>query len=240
MRTMFLLMCCTIVLAGCGQTSDDAATSQDANTFAAVPMTTPNAVVAPAPNADMSSDAESNDGDAADDTVADTPHTDTQLTPLSKDDIALYLQVMHAAADRVQHPAAADIALLARYKTLLAAADSSKAAMPSPADSIAMADATMLKLQMDMLIVRERHIDEQRYTGIASVIDDVVPNPTMYVAGGARGEGFPVDVPEQSSASIALSQKIKNAEAQDATILAPYRAEIQQLLSVVRNLHSLQ
>jgi hypothetical protein len=149
----------------------------------------------------------------------------------------LYLQVMHAAADRIDHPTAADVDTLARYKALLKAADSGgKNAPPSAADIALLSDGPLIEQQMDMLVVRERHIDEKRYNGISSVIEEVVPNPTMEVAGGASGEGAPADVPKLSGASLALQQKIHAVEAQDTAIVAPYRAEIQQLLSVVRNL----
>jgi hypothetical protein len=170
----------------------------------------------------------------------DAPQASMQLTPLSKDDIALYLQVMHAAADRIDHPTAADVDTLARYKALLKAADAGgKNAPPSAADITLLSDGPLIEQQMDMLVVRERHIDEKRYNGISSAIEEVVPNPTMEVAGGASGEGAPTDLPKLSAASLALQQKIHAVEAQDTAIVAPYRAEIQRLLSVVRNLRKM-
>ncbi len=236
MRSILLSLSCIALLAGCGHASNDAASA--ASTAATAPVSTPS----PAMSIGATIDHLEETADVTTDVTTDTdrPQTAMQLTALSKDDIALYLQVMYAAADRVQHPTAADKATLARYKTLMAAANTNKAMVPSAADAITMADATMLELQMDMVIVRERHIDEKRYEGISSIIDDVVPNPTMGAAGGAAGEGAPTDLPRQSGASIDLQQKIHAAEMQDTAILAPYRTEIQQLLSVVRDMRRVQ
>ena len=236
MRSSLLSLSCIALLAGCGHASNDAASA--ASTAATAPVSTPS----PAMSIGATVDHLEETADVTTDVTTDTdrPQTAMQLTALSKDDIALYLQVMYAAADRVQHPTAADKATLARYKTLMAAANTNKAMTPSAADAITMADATMLELQMDMVIVRERHIDEKRYEGISSIIDDVVPNQTMGAAGGAAGEGAPTDLPRQSGASIDLQQKIHAAEMQDTAILAPYRTEIQQLLSVVRDMRRVQ
>ncbi len=240
MRMVFLLMSCAAVMAGCGQAPNDTASTQ-AGIASAAPsssdaqMTASASATAAGPGiaTDSTTTASTSDADADD----DAPQASVQLTPLSKDDIALYLQVMHAAADRVQHPTAADVSTLARYKALLKAADSGgKNAPPSAADMALMADGPLIEQQMDMLVVRERHIDEKRYNGISSAIEDVVPNPTMLVAGGATGEGGPADVPKLSGASLALQQKIHAVEAQDTAIVAPYRAEIQGLLSVVRDM----
>ena len=237
MRSSLLSLSCIALLAGCGHASNDAASA--GSTAATAPVS------APSPAMSIGATIDHLDEETADVTTdattdTDRPQTAMQLTALSKDDIALYLQVMYAAADRVQHPTAADKATLARYKTLMTAANTNKAMAPSAADAITMADATMLELQMDMVIVRERHIDEKRYEGISSIIDNVVPNPTMGAAGGAAGEGAPTDLPRQSGASIDLQQKIHAAEMQDTAILAPYRAEIQQLLSVVRDMRRVQ
>ncbi len=243
MRSILFSMSCIALLASCGQASNDTASAHATRTPATTPASTaPAATIATATTLESSAIAAANPTDAAAeaDNDSDMPHTAMQLTPLSKDDIALYLQVMHAAADRVQHPTAADTAMLARYKTLMAAADTNKAMVASVADSVVTTDATMHALQMDVLVVRERHLDEKRYNGISSVIEDVVPNPTVEAVGSATGEGAPTDQPKLSDASLALQQKIKSVETQDATILAPHRAEIQQVLGVVRNMRRLQ
>lgn len=214
-------------MAGCRQQSNDAPTKAARTSVSAE---------APA-NADSTSANPTSDAAAS----QDAPEAGMQLTPLSKDDIALYLQVMHAAADRVQHPTAADTATLARYKALMKGADSGgKNAPPSATDMAVLENGTLIEQQMDMLVVRERHIDEKRYNGISSAIEDVIPNPTMEVAGGATGEGVPADTPQLSGASLALQQKIHTAEAQDTTILGPYRSEVQQLLAIVRNPHRMR
>jgi hypothetical protein len=217
MRMIFLSMFCIASMAGCGQASNDGPTKA-ARTSVATNATA---------NANPTSDAAASE---------DVPEASMQLTPLSKDDIALYVQVMHAAADRVQHRTAADTATLARYKALMQGADSGgKNAPPSTTDVAVMENGTLIEQQMDMLVVRERHIDEKRYNGISSAIEDVIPNPKMEVAGGATGEGAPAGTPQLSGASLALQQKIHTAQAQDTTILVPYRSEVQQLLAIVRN-----
>ncbi len=244
MRMVFLSMSCIALMAGCGQASNDASPTQTTIVPVAIPASTdthvPASASTTAAGVAIATNSTSTDSTSDADANEDAPQTSMQLTPLSKDDIALYLQVMHAAADRVQHPTAADTATLARYKALMKAVDSGgKKAPPSAADIAMMEGGTLIEQQMDMLVVRELHIDEKRYNGISSAIEDVVPNPTMGVAGGATGEGVPTDLPKQSAASLALQQKIHAIEAQDTAIIAPYRAEIQQLLPVVRNMHNL-
>ncbi len=155
--------------------------------------------------------------------------TDMQLTVLSKGDIALYLDVMRAAAARLRHPSAGDKALQARSDAIKAAIRAGK--KTSLADMRLVEDANKLAYP-DAMIVDERHIDRRRFIGIATVIEDIVHAPPGKDMVVTTGRGAPAD---SSAASTRLRQQIKAVEAKDAPLLAPHRAEIQQLMTLVRH-----
>lgn len=228
----------SVLLAGCGHAATEVHSPAVAKSAAALTtQATAHAMQAIAAGEAASSAPSADSGDNAD--ADDGPTTDMQLTPLSKDDIALYLQVMHAAADRVRHPSAADMALAQHAKVIVAAGASGKASATPEQDAQVMTDLLMLHGQMDVRIVQERHLDAARYEGIQSAIEDAVPNPAT--AAGSCGGDCPEakdnePPPAASGAALALQHKIESVQAEDTRILAPYKTEIQQLLPVVRNI----
>ena len=235
-RTSFLPLLCVGLLAGCGHTAtgDPTSTASAPVLTAHATADTTTAVAVGAATSSRSSQESRNSADSG-----DAPETDMQLTPLSKDDIALYLQVMHVAADRVRHPSASDIALSRRAKAIVAAAASGKVSTTPEQDSKTMGDSLMLRGQMDLLVVQERHLDAKRYQGIQSAIEEAEPNPATAV--GTCGHDCPEaetnePPPTASAAALALQHKIESVQAQDTQILTPYKAEIQQLLPVVRSI----
>jgi hypothetical protein len=147
--------------------------------------------------------------------------------PLNADDVAFYLQVMRAAAERARHPTAADRQAQSRASEIANQANAGKTAMLTSADQEALMRAMLLQGQADRLIVEERHLDSARYERIASAIEEVVPDPA-----GAFGSGDAEGAPSTPSPRQreALAVEAKNAE-----LLKPFVPEIQKLLAVVRH-----
>lgn len=189
-RTSFLPLLCVGLLAGCGHTATDDPTSTASATGHTAETTadTTGAVTAGSATSSGSSQGSRNSADPG-----DAPETDMQLTALSKRDIALYLQVMHVAAERVRHFSASDITLSRRAKAIVAAAASGKVSNTPEQDSETLGDSLMLRGQMDLLVVQQRHLDARRYEGIQSAIEETVSNPAIL---GASCGG---DCPEAST-----------------------------------------
>ena len=78
----------------------------------------------------------------------DAPYVDPQLTPIAKADIELYLDVMGAAAARVQHPTAGDVAALHAMQDFNAKAEADSAAN-APAEARAQAAQQQLAAKMN-------------------------------------------------------------------------------------------
>ncbi|HXS73146.1 MAG TPA: hypothetical protein VN725_03815 [Rhodanobacteraceae bacterium] len=92
-----------------------------------------------------------------------------QRAPLGDSDIATYLQVMRAAAQRVQHPTPAERQMLARADAITAAANRGEPET-DPDDSLGRALAW--RMQMDLEIARARHMDIARYQSASERIED--------------------------------------------------------------------
>ncbi len=200
------------------------------------------------------------------------PDSNSANAPLTQADINLYLTVMRAAAERVHHPTAADLAAIQRAKTdeaaqnkaaaankpvmakINAAMQASQAAFQhGDPDAARAAQATVGKEmalvqtptidehaddlaqafrsgQVDELIVKERHINEDLYDGIVDRIEAAMPSP--YAAFGDGGGG-----------DVMTSEQRKAAAEYEAALarwrreLAPYRSEIEALEKVVRKPH---
>ena len=152
------------------------------------------------------------------------PLTEQKSDPLTQADIALYLKVMRAAAARVRKPSEDDTRTLARAKQIMAASASGHA--PDAADADELQRASQIYLSMDQIVVREMGIDAANYTAIADAIEAVIPNPSA---------------PMVSTNTRALrprspfERRIAEVNAENLATLAPYRAEIQSLLGIVRN-----
>ncbi|MDI3259374.1 MAG: hypothetical protein QJR02_06730 [Sinobacteraceae bacterium] len=157
------------------------------------------------------------------------PQTDMQLAPLNGDDVAFYLRVMRAAAERVEHPTASDREAQSRARNVATQASAGKTAILTPADQAALMRALLLQGQADRLIVEERHLDIRRYEAIATAIEAMVPDPA-----GAFGSGDGPTAAEPH-ALTPLERKIKAVEAENAEFLKPFVPEIQKLLTVVRH-----
>lgn len=110
--------------------------------------------------------------------VPDAPHARPPIpaaasrsTPLGESDIALYLQVMREAAQRVQHPTAAEEQMLARADAITAAANRGEVSL-MPDDSEALQNALAFHMQMDLEVARARHLDVARYQALSERIED--------------------------------------------------------------------
>lgn len=146
MRAVFnlglMMMFCT--LAGCGDSAPDGSASHQAMMQ----------VAAQGRSADSPADGVA--GGAATKGASDNPRSaatadtnggntgDEMLTPLTADDIQLYLSVMRAAAERVQHPSPEDLAALQQFKSHEAA---EKAAAKANASNQAAQEAIDAKFQ---------------------------------------------------------------------------------------------
>jgi hypothetical protein len=154
------------------------------------------------------------------------PLTEQKLDPLTADDVATYLRVMQAAADRVQNPTAEDKSTLAEAQKIMAAAGAGH--VPSSSDARTLERASQIGTEMDQIVAEEQHIDPATYIGIALAVEAVVPDPQLPTT--AKKSPQPPVVPPSP-----LSRRIAAANAANEITLAPYRDEIEKLLIVVRN-----
>lgn len=195
---IWILVCATVCVAGCGR-NRTAPLSEGAEHSTVPPGTVP----AEAP-----------------------PHlqTEQKLTPLTQEDVALYLRVMHLAALRVKNRLPTDRAALVTAKQILDARDSGRT--PTPDDARMLQHATLVATGMDELVAQEMKIDLQKYRGIADAVETVIPNPLL-----------PPDPANQAveNSLTRLQRRLQKVDAANAKLLGPYRKEIQQLLAVVRN-----
>jgi hypothetical protein len=172
---------------------------------------------------------------------------------LAPADIALYLQVMHATAQRLRHPTAADRATAERAEAAQArqrkaydefAAShangvvptqeeiaSLKASDPNPAERQAMARTTTLHLRPDILVARELGVDERRYSLIRDTIERIVPPQDEDADEDERSRRSEAEMPPRTPDEQELmEQKIGE---RNAAALKPHRAEIRKLLRQV-------
>ncbi|HET7557833.1 MAG TPA: hypothetical protein VFK08_07140 [Rhodanobacteraceae bacterium] len=91
--------------------------------------------------------------------------------PLAESDVALYLQVMREAAQRVQHPTPAEKQMLARADAITAAANHGEVSLLR-ADSEALQDALAFHMQMDLQVARARRLDVAHYQALSERIED--------------------------------------------------------------------
>lgn len=154
------------------------------------------------------------------------PLTEQKLDPLTASDVELYLNVMRAAAARVQNPTADDKATLAQAREIIAAAAAGH--VPSSSDARTLERASEIGTQMDQIVSEEQHIDPDTYLGIALAVEAVVPDPQL-VAGEKKSSE--ASAPPRTP----LERRIAEAGAANRSFLAPYRDEIERLLIIVRN-----
>jgi hypothetical protein len=154
------------------------------------------------------------------------PLTEQKLDPLTESDVALYLQVMRAAAARVQNPTAEDKATLAEAHEIMAAAAAGH--VPSSSDARTLERASQIGTEMDEIVADEQHIDPATYLGIALAVEAVIPDPQIVAT-----EKIPVAPP--ALPRTPLERRIAQANAANRIFLAPHQEEIKRLLTIVRN-----
>lgn len=154
--------------------------------------------------------------------------TEQKLDPLAKNDVELYLEVMREAARRVQNPTAADRAALEGAKKILAGGSARH--IPTPDDVKTLERANLVATAMDQIVAAEEKLDGRTYRGIAEAVESVVPNPALPAASGSDRTPAPGD-----RNLTPLETRLHELNSANEKFLAPYRAEIQRLLAVVRN-----
>ncbi len=149
------------------------------------------------------------------------------LTPV---DISLYLQTMHAAADRVRHPTKEEADLLRRAKASMAstAANPGKPVVP---DFDALDRLTYFQGGMvDTLIVEQKPLNRDRYDRIVRAVEDAVPSPNE-----AIGDGGGLSTPYVPTAEDRARQAILDA---NKKMLKSDIQEIHSLEAIVRKMTS--
>lgn len=201
-----LIVLSGLALAGCGDES-------------ATPATADTPVIATANAAE---------NDTAAPSSAETRTTDWALVPLTQGDIQLYLSVMRAAADRVRHPPASDLAALALEQSAMKKMQDGHPEQITQAEVDVEDLTTELDGHVDDLIVADRHLDADRYARIVDRVEDaVVPPQEDFV-----GDGDPSTTPYIPTAH---ERAIEAAHAANVKTLAPFRKEIRALEAVVRD-----
>lgn len=153
---------------------------------------------------------------------------DWYLVPLTPADVQLYLSVMRAAAERVRHPTAADIAAPKLIESAEAKMQRGHPEAVTAEEDAAIDLAGTLQGQADQLIVAQRHIDVERYGHVVDRVEDAVVPPGMdFVA-----DGDPSSTPYVPTTHDRAVEATRNA---NIKLLAPYRNEIRALQTVVRD-----
>ena len=150
-----------------------------------------------------------------------------KLDPLTRDDVALYLKIMGAAADRVRNPSPGDTAAIEGTKKILAASAAGR--VPTLDDVKTMERATLVALSMDQIVAEEMKIEGRTYRGIAEAVESVVPNPALPKTSGDT------DKPAPDHETTPLERRLSAVNAANEKFLTSYSDEIQKLLAVVRN-----
>lgn len=154
------------------------------------------------------------------------PLTEQKLDPLTQSDVQMYLNVMRAAATRVQNPTAEDKATLAQAQQIMAAADAGR--VPNSEDARTLERASQIGTEMDQIVAEEQHIDAATYLGIALAVEAVVPDAQLAATDKVALE-------PDAAPRTPLERRIAAVNAANQTFLAPYRDEIERLLAIVRD-----
>jgi hypothetical protein len=140
-------------------------------------------------------------------------------------DVALYLQTMRAAANRVRHPTREDTDLLQRANADLASTNAGKVDLNPDFDAL---DRAMYLHggMTDDLIVEEKHLDRDSYDRIVRAVEDAVPGPNNdYADGGGLSTTYVPTAAERAKEAILAANR---------KMLAPDIKEIHELEAVVR------
>ena len=157
--------------------------------------------------------------------------TEQKLDPLTKDDVELYLKVMRAAAERVKNPQAEDKAALDGARKVLAASAAGR--VPTRDEVKTLERANLVALSMDQIVADDMKLDGRTYRGIAEAVETAVPNPALAVTSHNGA------LPASDDSSTPLEKRLSDVHSANEKFLMPYRAEIQKLISIVRNPTSL-
>jgi hypothetical protein len=158
------------------------------------------------------------------------PPQPMQLTPLTQDDVKLYLDVMEAAAERVLHPTPEDQKITAQANKAMMNAKPGQALPPD--DGRAMVRFTTMMTNMDLIVAEQRRVDARRYEGIRGIVEAVIPNPASSMLALAKDYG-------PAAGAAPADPRVRDAEEAAATVLQPYKARIERAESAVRKSGSL-
>jgi hypothetical protein len=153
--------------------------------------------------------------------------TEQKLDPLTREDVELYLKVMRAAAERVKNPAPGDKAALEGAKKIIAGGASGR--VPTQDDAKTLERANLVALSMDQIVADDMKLDGRTYRGIAEAVESALQYPGPTAASGKGGR------PLADQPPTPLEERLDNVNTANEKFVAPYRAEIQKLLPVVRN-----
>jgi len=161
------------------------------------------------------------------------------LKPLSHDDIALYLQVMRAAAERLRTLSPADRKTIADYQALASGeADQQQTSGQTPEAAAAQtqqsARALQLMTAMDEMVAADEHVDIGRYDAIKERVEAVISPADCNACGGDDTGGADPDDDPLNAGQRREADRLAAIAQTDTRSLAPYRTEIQALLRAVR------
>jgi hypothetical protein len=146
------------------------------------------------------------------------------LSPLSQEDVNLYVDLMRAAALRVQNLLPRDTAALARMSRVQDDMDAGRIPTPLKGDPEAevIARGMTVRQAMDEIIAEERGLDVAHYRTVRDQIERIV-NPS---------NSFPNDGDEVLGGRITPEEaRIRLA---NTKIVAPHADEIERLYQMVR------
>jgi len=143
---------------------------------------------------------------------------------LGQDEVKLYLELMRAAAARVNNLRPADKAALGRMRKMQDDVEAGRIPTPMEGDPEAEVIARGMSIQqaLDLVIAEEKGMDIDHYAAVRDLIESIVNPSGIVPEEGDEGLGKPI-TPYQ--AEIRLANK---------KLLAPYAPEIEQLYQVVR------
>ena len=96
--------------------------------------------------------------------------------------------------------------------------------------------ANLVALFMDQIVADDMKLDGRTYRGIAEAVEAVVPNPVYpAVPSGSAPLGRATAATPPERPPTPLETRLRTVNAANQKFLAPYRQEIQRLISIVRS-----
>ncbi|MHB8453840.1 MAG: hypothetical protein ACYDDO_03900 [Acidiferrobacterales bacterium] len=161
------------------------------------------------------------------------------VQPLTQDDIALYLKIMRDAAQRLRTLSPADRKIIADYQAL-ASGDTGQQQVADQSPEAVSARrrqnerALQLMTAMDEIIATDEHVDIERYHAIKDRVEAAISPADCDACGDSDSADTDSDNEPQDPEQKPETDRLATIARADARTLAPYRAEIQALLRVVR------